>query len=395
VTASAFSVQFVDSEAQIAPALWDACFAPPIEGRWWYRALEQCGLDGQFSFFYGVIRRDGVAVGVAPAFVMDFPVALVAPPGLLPVIELLGRVFSSLVHPRTVFVGSPCADEGTVGMLADVDRRGALLALQQALEARVRELGAALLVWKDFPQSCASELEWLAEQRRLFRVVSFPGTIVELPQRSREAYLSALKSKRRYMLKQKFRRSRACVELRVEIIQGPEGRTLDALFGLFWQTYQKATTRFETLNRRFFEILATRPESHFIVLREQSSGDAIAFMLCFDMGSRIINKFIGIDYRRPRQWLLYFRLWDAAVDWTLSRGAGAIQSGQTGYAAKIETGHRLVPLTNYCAHRNALVHAIGRACARHIDWSTLDDDLAGFIKAHPEAMPTAASGRLA
>jgi hypothetical protein len=107
-------------------------------------------------------------------------------------------------------------------------------------------------------------------------------------------------------------------------------------------------------------------------------------MLCLDMGSRVINKFIGIDYRRPRDWLLYFRLWDAAVDWALSRGADAIQSGQTGYAPKIETGHRLVPLTNYCAHRNRFVHAIGRAFARHITWSTLDDDLARFLKAHPD-----------
>jgi hypothetical protein len=43
-----------------------------------------------------------------------------------------------------------------------------------------------------------------------------------------------------------------------------------------------------------------------------------------------------------------------------------------------------VPLTNYCAHRNRLVHAIGRAFARHITWSTLDDDLARFLKAHPD-----------
>src|SRR3989442_6104181 len=45
--------------------------------------LEQCGLEDQFSFLYGVIHRDGTPVGIAPAFAMDFPVALVAPPGLL------------------------------------------------------------------------------------------------------------------------------------------------------------------------------------------------------------------------------------------------------------------------------------------------------------------------
>jgi len=384
VSTPGFSVRFVQSESQIDPALWDACFAPPLEGRWWYSTLEQCGLEDQFSFLYGVLHRDGIPVGVAPAFVMDFPVALVAPPALQRGIEGLGRMFPSLFFPRSLFVGSPCADEGTVGMLRGVDSRSALLALQQALETQARVLGAALLVWKDFPAPQAADLEWLAKRRRLFRVASFPGTIVELPVRSKDAYFAALKGSRRHALRKKLRRSAARVDIRVEIVQGPDGRTLDALFGLFWQTYQKATTRFEKLNRKFFEIVATRHESHFILLRERSSDEMVAFMLCFDLGSRVSNKFIGIDYRRPRDWLLYFRLWDAAVDWALSRGADAIQSGQTGYAPKIETGHRLLPLTNYCAHRNRLVHAIGRAFARHITWSTLDDDLARFLKAHPD-----------
>jgi hypothetical protein len=385
MSAAGFEVRFVKSESLIDPVLWEACFAPPFEGRWWYATLEQCGLEDQFSFLYGVIYRDGIAVGIAPVFFMDFPVALVAPPQMLRAVERLGRMFPSLVRPRTLFVGSPCADEGTVGFAQGVDRRQALSALQQALEEQARALGAALIVWKDFPASCAADLDWLAQRRRLFRVVSFPGTIVEFPARSKEAYLAALKGSRRHNLRKKLRRSAANVDVQVEIVQRPDGPVLDGIFSLFWQTYERATVRFERLNRKFFEIIATQSVSHFILLRERSSNDLIAFMLCFAVGSKVINKFIGIDYRRPREWLLYFRLWDAAVEWALSRGADAIQSGQTGYAPKIETGHRLVPIANYCAHRNALIHAIGSACARRIDWSTLDDDLARFVRAHPDA----------
>ncbi|HEX9396338.1 MAG TPA: GNAT family N-acetyltransferase [Burkholderiales bacterium] len=379
-----YSIRFVASEAQIDSSLWQACFAPPLEGRWWYSALEKSGLDDQFAFLYGVILRGGTPVGIAPAFVMDFPVALVAPDWMRGAIEILGRGFPALARPRTLFVGSPCADEGTVGTMPGVDRRGALLALQLALEAQARERGASMLVWKDVPAADAADVEWIAQQRGLFRVESFPGTVVDLQSPSKEGYFAALKGSRRHVLRKKIRRSAERVNLRVEVLQHPDARNLDALFGLFWQTYEKATTRFERLNRRFFEIVAARPESNFIVLRESASGDMVAFMLSFDMGSRIINKFIGFDYNRPREWLLYFRLWDAAVDWALSRGVGAIQSGQTGYAPKIETGHRLVPLANFCAHRNPVIHVIARACARRIDWSTLDDDLARYVKAHPE-----------
>ncbi|MBI3376719.1 MAG: GNAT family N-acetyltransferase [Betaproteobacteria bacterium] len=387
MSAAAFTLTFVPSEARIDPTLWDACFPPPLEGRWWYAALERSGLDDQFSFLYGLIHLGGAPVGIAPAFVMDFPVALVAPSGLLPAVRWLGKAFRSLVFPRTLFVGSPCADEGTVGLIGGVDRRAALCALQHGLDAKAREIGADLLVWKDFAQSDAVDLDWLSRREGLFRCASFPGTVAALPPGGRDAYFAAMKGSRRHALKKKLRRSRASVELDLEIVRSPDGGTLDELFGLFWQTYEKATTRFERLNRGFFGALAGLPMAHFIVLREKAAGEAVAFMLCFDLEARVINKFIGIDYRRPKQWLLYFRLWDAAVDFALSRGADSVQSGQTGYAPKIETGHTLVPLTNYCAHRNPLIHAVGQMCARRIGWATLDEDLARYLKAHPDAHP--------
>ena len=377
-----FAVRWVASEAEIDDLLWQACFPPPLEGRWWYAALEGAGLEDQFRFLYGVIERDRVPVAIAPAFLMDFPVALVAPPALAPALGWL--------RPRTLFVGSPCADEGTVGITPGIERAGVLRALQQALDVKAREQRAALLVWKDFPQSYSAELEPLTGEAGLFPVVSFPGTIVSL-EGSRDAYFSALKGSRRHVLRKKLRRSRERVALGAEAIQQPDGQTLDAVFRLFWQTYEQAETKFERLNRRFFELIAQAPQSHFIMLREAGSAQPVAFMLCFALGERVINKFIGIDYRRPREWLLYFRLWEAALDWALARGAATIQSGQTGYAPKLETGHRLVPLTNYCAHRNRLVHALARLAARRIDWASLDDDLARFLRAHPEASAESAS----
>jgi hypothetical protein len=112
----------------------------------------------------------------------------------------------------------------------------------------------------------------------------------------------------------------------------------------------------------------------------------VAFMLCFELAPKLINKFVGMDYRRPGEWQLHFRLWDAVVDYALSRGLTSIQSGQTGYAVKIETGHRLVPLVNFCRHRNGVIHALAARAARGIDWTTLDDDLARYVRAHPEVI---------
>jgi len=393
VSTGALSIRFVGSQAEVPAALWDACFPPPLEGRWWYETLEASGLEDQFTFAYAVIEQDGTPAGIAPVFLMRVPLGLAVPDWLRPFLEGPARVLPFLADPMTLFVGSPCADEGTVGLLPGIDRRAALLALQDALETEAKRRDAAMIIWKDFPQEDEDDLDWLAERRRLFRLVGFPGTMVTIPNGRKEDYLKALTSARRTSLKRKLRRSAERVTIDVEVIRNPDEKTLGELFALFWQTYEKAGTKFERLNRRFFEVIAGKPVSHFVVLRERASREILAFRLCFVLGERIINKFIGIDYRRPRDWMLYFRLWEAALDWSCAQGASEIQSGQTGYAAKIETGHALVPLTNYCRHRSGVMHWLFALIATRITWKTLDDDLARYLAAHPEAKAASAGAR--
>lgn len=378
---SAYAVSFVDSQAEIPTALWEACLPPPLEGRWWYEALEQSGLEDQFVFRYALLRDGDRPVGIAPLFLMDVPLEIVAPPALLRLAKALGRFFPSLLFQRTLFVGSPCADEGSVGLLPGVDHRAAFLCLQRALDAEARRLRRPMLVWKDFPRSYAEDLDWLADKAGLFPMTSFPGTLARLPGPTKEDYFAAMKGSRRRQLKKKLRVSAAAVTVDTAILQPPEEAFLSEIFGLFWQTYEHATTKFERLDKAFFTRMAALPQAFFLTLREATTGDLLAFMLCFDMGDRIINKYIGLDYSRPKEWSLYFRLWEAVLDWSLAKGAAAIQSGQTGYAPKMEMGHRLVPLTNYCRHQNGIIHRLYAAVAKGITWRTLDTDLGRYTDA--------------
>jgi len=385
------SIRFVESERQIPADLWQACFPPPLEGRWWFRAMEQGGLEDQFDFFYALVEDEGRIVGIAPAFMMDVGIEMVVPEGVLPLFRLMGKVSRSALYQRTLFAGSPCSDEGVVGLLPGVDRSTALLALHDAFDAESRRRQASMLVWKDFPAAWNQDFAWLKARRRLFSMHSFPGTEAALGASGRDSYYAGLKSSRRYTMQRKLKRSRQMAELSVEAVQFPDSAVLDEVFALFWQTYEKASTRFEVLNRGFFDRLAELELSHFILLRDVKDGALVAFMLCFVQGEHVINKFIGLDYARPKDWSLYFRLWDAVVDWAGARGATAIQSGQTGYRAKIEMGHRLVPMFNHFRHRNPLVHWVYAKVAAGVNWHTLDKDLALYLKAHPEEIPAADS----
>lgn len=383
----AYSIAFVHTASDIPESLWMESFSPELEGRWWYESLERSGLEDQFEFSYAIIHDDDHRpVGIAPLFVMDVPLDLVVPPMWMPLFKLLGRFGRTFRYQRTLFVGSPCADEGTVGLLPCVERKSALASLQAALIVKARQLGVPMLVWKDFPTSYDDDLAELALAAGMFRLESFPGTIVDLPGRTRDGYYASLRAPHRNKLKRKLKRGDTALPVEVEVLCRPDAAALDEMFPLFWQTYEKATTRFEHLNRRFFDLLSECPQSRFIVLRERAAGRMVAFMLCFLLDGRAIDKFIGIDYSQPAESFLYFRLWDAAVAWAAGEGVRSLQSGQTGYSAKLELEHRLEPLTNWCIHRNLLVHAVYRQAARSISWATLDPDLARHLAAHPEAI---------
>ena len=383
---TALEIAWRGSVTELPRELWARCFPSDVEGRWWYEALESAGLEDQFDFHYGVISTGDGPVGIVPAFVMDVALRLVVPDELLPVVNALGRVFPALLHQRTLFVGSPCSDEGVVGLEPGLDREAAFRQVNRAVQALADRLKAPMRVWKDFTHRDAAALAAVARTDGLFPLVSFPGAVVRLAGPTKQAYFDLLKSSRRNKLKKKLKAS-AAAPLVVTTVEVPSAAELDEIFALFWRTYEKGETKFERLSRRFFEIVAGQPQSSFIVIRERDGRRMVAFMLCFEVEGRVINKFIGIDYDTPKDWFLYFRLWDAVVDLALAKGATSIQSGQTGYSAKIEIGHELEPMTNWVRHRNPLVHWIYRRVARTVNWETLDSDLAVFLKAHPEQRP--------
>src|ERR1700758_3540446 len=101
----AYEVEFLETASQIPNDLWEACFQPPAEGRWWYETLDQSGIEEQFTFFYGFLRHLGRSIGIAPVFVMDLPIEEVAPEKFLRLLRLIGKMVPSVLFQRTLFVG--------------------------------------------------------------------------------------------------------------------------------------------------------------------------------------------------------------------------------------------------------------------------------------------------
>ena len=376
-------IEFADRAADIDERLWSECFRPPLEGRFWYQALDESRLEDQFTFRYALIRSGGLPVGVAPCFLHDVPISLVAPAPVAFVLRRLSGVFPRIAHQRTLFVGSPCSDEGTVGLVPGVTLAGVMGALGPAIRAEARRRRASMIVFKDFPRSDLPALSGCGGAAGFFPTVSYPGTVVALPGPDKEAYYRSLTHNQRHNLLKKLRRSRQCQALETSVVERPSERELSEIFELFRQTYEKGRTKFERLDLRFFRSISAREPAAFILQRDPASGALLAFMLVFRLGNRVINKFIGLDYSRPTETYGYFRLFDAALDFAYAHGASELQSGQTGYRAKLDLGHRLVPLFNVFRHENPVIHALFRAIGSRVAWKSLDRDLATYLKAHP------------
>ncbi len=381
-----YKIQWHQSVQDIPEALWQECFAAPYEGKWWYAALERAGLDRQFEFIYGLVSYNDKAVAIAPAFLMDVPIALVIPSALLPIFNLIGKIFPALLYQRTFFIGSPCSDEGRVGLVHGADAADVFASINKSMQIKADELGASMRVWKDFAQEQQAALVPLLKNDDLFHLVSFPGTSLHLDGKNKNDYIASLKASRRNKIKKKMKQA-SDAPVYVEILSQPSAAVMEEIFRLFWQTYEKGNTKFEQLNRSFFDEISQYENSHYVILRKNESKEMLSFMLCFKLGDHVVNKFIGIDYSQPKEWFLYFKLWDAAVEWAYSVGATSIQSGQTGYSPKIELGNDMVALSNYCRHKNPMVNFIYKAVAKTINWDTLDPDLASYLKAYPELKP--------
>ena len=386
------TLEWLNSESQIPQALWDNCFPAPYEGQWWYRSLECSHLEKQFTFTYGLISLNEEPIAIAPAFVMDVPIELVMPPLILPIVKIIGKIIPSFLYQRTFFIGSACSDEGHIGIDPKVLKNNVVtqddifICIQEAAEKQAKKYNAPMLVWKDFPETFYKTLSNISKSKDLFPLISFPSALVTLEGINTNDYIASLKSSRRQKLNKKLTTAMAA-PLDVSVIHLPDNQTLHQLYRLFSRTYLKGKTKFEELTPEFFEFISREKETHFIVLRHQSSHEIVAFMLCFDLRGHVINKFIGIDYDAPQDWFLYFRLWMEVVNWSYKIGAKTIQSGQTAYPAKIETGHQLIPLTNFCKHRNTLMHSISKKVASLVNWDTLDADLELYIKAYPQEKP--------
>ena len=338
---------------------WVRIMGEEVEGYDYFRVLEKSALAG-FSFAYIDVLESGSRRLLAPVFWGDLDLCIGVEGVVAKFLKGLRRLSPRLLMFRTLFVGSPFGEHGQIGWAGPACEAPEryVSALLEACEQLSQEQELSFLLFKDFEPAAMKTLASL-EDRRFIRGESFPNIVLPLDYPSMEAYVASLSANTRKELRRKVRKAEQQSTWRVELRHSVED-ILDDVYALYLQTYDAGTVHFEKLTPDYFRQVGRLQAEQARFFLFYAGERLVCFNLCFQQGTTLVDKFIGMDYAVARNLNLYFYTWHHNVQWCLAQGIRSYQVGQTDYEAKRQLGGRKSPLGYYARHRRPWLNALLR-----------------------------------
>ncbi len=309
--------------------------------RTFWQVLEDADLEG-FSYRYAVLHEDGgQAAGIFPLYTVTTDIAIFAPAPLRRMLGRIRRRFPAFLKwtmlecgtPITI-VSPPFVHDASVTPGAMVDQVATLL-LQVA-----RREGHLLVVVRDFEEE-AQALRGEFVRHGFHWIQGLPNTYLELPWKTPEAYLDAMRSYYRSKLLRHRRRSLA-QGIRHELRTGFAG--LAGTLCAQWRVVHEHAKEFqrEVLTPAFYrEFSRQMGEDALVLLFYQ--GDALAGHALLLRDGPLL-RWLYVGRTRPGNDGLYLYIAQTVVETAIRLGAERLEMGLTTYAIKQDLGARTVPV---------------------------------------------------
>lgn len=361
-----------------------AAMSPPHRGtsEVWPQSLSHACYDHRyFDLLAGTItdrfthlrielsEGSGAPRAAQPAFLVREDLLLGAPAAIRRAGNLLRHAVSGALTLNMLMIGNATGE----GVLAGGDgETGAWTAraLAATLPALGRELGASLVVFKDFPISHRGVLDSPLASAGFARLPSMPGATIDLAGfKDFEAYLAKAHSRsRRADLRRKFRDAAGdSPETRIdmEVCSHLGDLQLAAqAHALYQNVYDRATLQFERLTPEFLlELGRAMPDrARFFLWRRAGRLVAVNFCMLHDTsaGRMIKDNYIGLDYSLALDLHLYFLSWRDIIDWSIRNGVTQYWTAPLNYGPKLDLKMRLAPLDLYVRHVSPLFNPVAR-----------------------------------
>ncbi|MDX2258856.1 MAG: GNAT family N-acetyltransferase [Hyphomicrobiaceae bacterium] len=378
-SAHGFTVRHHASIAEIDRAAWDHLFAGHAEDWGYFRACELSN-PAHFTLSAVAAYHGGRLVAAAPVFRIDYRLDTSLPQALRGLSTAIERMAPRLVRMPVIGFGSPMTEECPIGLSPDLDhneRRAAIAALLDGIEAHAKATGVTIIALKDVTEATRQEAGAALAGRGYTRMASLPIAIVPLPAGGLPAYFASLSQKARKSLRKKHVQSQSSDSVTVTIADSLAGIEAEAM-ALYRQTRANRGQSYEGFDEvpedYFRQVLAAaRGTAKVFILRV---GERLAgFSLVLVEKDRVIAKFIGMDYEIARQHNIYFVNWLAVVEYCYANGIATVQAGQTTYLPKSRLGAVLRRSSVYFKHRGLVLGALFRWIGPKLSFDAVDPDL--------------------
>ncbi|MGH8041459.1 MAG: GNAT family N-acetyltransferase [Rudaea sp.] len=360
---------------------WNRLFPGELEDWNYYRAVECAGL-ADFAWRYFGVRESGRLCVAVPGFITDYELDTTLSGPLRRVSNAIVRVFPRLLRVRMLALGSPVAECCHLGFATELDapaRQRALDAMLAAVEEHADKHRIGMLAIKD--ATAAQNALWAATAgaRRLRRQPGLPTATLTIAFDSIDGYLRTLSRATRRDLRRKLKAGAA---LRVEWRRRIDD-IIDDVMLLYRSTLTDAQFSFEELTADYFIGVLREADGHAHCVTYWLGKKLVAFNLVLHDGTRLLDKFLGMDRELARAYNLYFYTWIENVRWCIEHGVPLYQSGQGLHHEKRRLGSRLSANWLWYRHRNRVLDAIFVVVERLARLDRHDPELAALLKEPP------------
>ncbi len=236
-----------------------------------------------------------------------------------------------------------------------------------------------LLIVKDIPHTSpllsatdnvrAEALAQVCREADCFLIEGQALAYVVIDFASLDAYLMRLSASRRHNLRRKLR-SRTELEIR-RLPTGSDiyldDALIDAYYALYEAVYAQSELHFDHLTRSFFSTILRDGRCDGLVFEYRQAGRLIGWNLCFEVGGKLIDKYVGLLYPQARARNLYFVSWMVNLEYAIERGLTHYVAGWTDPEVKSQLGARFTFTRHAVYVRNPLLRQLARRLARHFE----------------------------
>lgn len=364
---SKLTFKILDRIDKISPQEWSGIFPNAVEDYYFFKTLDESGLNG-FSFFYILVYDSDVLVGATSCFSTRFAFDMMVQGPLKKVLGVLKRIAPNILSPKIIACGLPMG-QGRIGIKGDTDK--VMAQIYCAMEFIAKKEKANALLFKDFTSSYEQIL------KPLFRfgfnkTQSIPSTEMAVNFSSFDDYVRTLSQSSREGLRRKLKKIDSLGGIDLEITNSPDEKTLNRIYELYLETLQQQEVNLETLSPDFFRLISVNmpKQTKYFIWRIKDK--IVAFALCLVKEDYFLDYYLGFDYSLAYQYHLYFLRFRDLMKWCIDNGIKRYEMGVTAYEPKRRLGFDFVRLYFYIKHRNHLINPFAKVIAHFIKPENFD-----------------------